>query len=134
MVVIMLRLIYGPYDTQQGCCHFEEKGVAADSKRKELCIIPFHADLHGPFLHPYFWQSKQRKRVSTFDKVPNSSLPPIYFYMRTAGTEKDQNHCDRDVHKLFREEATKPHTYLHFKDHCLVVNISIRVSFKQIQG
>lgn len=44
MVVIMLRLIYGPYDTQQGCCHFEQKGVAADSKRKELRIIPFHAD------------------------------------------------------------------------------------------
>jgi len=29
--------------------------------------------------------------------------------MRTAGTEKDQNHCDRDLHKLFRED-------LHFKD------------------
>jgi len=36
--------------------------------------------------------------------------------MRTAGTEKDKNHYDRDLHKLFREEATKPHTYLHFKD------------------
>jgi len=29
--------------------------------------------------------------------------------MTTAGTEKAQNHCDRDVHKLSRED-------LHFKD------------------
>jgi len=79
------------------------------AKESSCALYPSMQILHGPFLHPYYWQPKQRKRVSTFHKVPNSSLPPIFFIlnfskfnflisMRRAGTQKDQNHYDRDVH------------------------------------
>lgn len=91
-----------------GCCHFEQKVVAADIKRKLLRIIPFHADIYMDHIVApiYFFL------VWTLDKVPNSSLPPIYLisnlrqfnFLITAGTEKDQNHYDHDVHRLFSEE------------------------------
>lgn len=58
-----------------GCCHFEQKVVAADIKRKLLRIIPFHAEIYMDHIVApiYFFL------VWTLDKVPNSSLPPIQF-------------------------------------------------------
>lgn len=97
------------YSPSNAC--YPAKEVAADSIRKLLRIIPFHADIYMDHIVApiYFFL------VWTLDKVPNSSLPPIYLisnlrqfnFLTTARTEKN-HYYDHDVHQLFSEETTKP--------------------------